>query len=77
MDIGHRVKRLIMIELDLDSLPENDNLLRADFGADSLDEVEIVMMIETEFDISINDDKLCTFDTVADLVEEVERLVSC
>jgi len=38
-----------------------------DLGADSLDEVELVMFLEEEFGISIPDDKASEATTVADL----------
>ena len=55
---------------------KDDAVLRDDFGADSLDAVEIVMALEKEFDISIPDEKMygdesCTVKNVYDLVEEL------
>ena len=46
--------------------PES-NLIE-DLGADSLDEVEIVMAIEEEFDVEIADEKMSSCKTVADLI---------
>lgn len=55
---------------------KDDAVLRDEFGADSLDAVEIVMALEKEFGISIPDEKMygdesCTVKNVYDLVEEL------
>lgn len=55
---------------------KDDAVLETDFGADSLDAVEIVMGLEHEFDISIPDEKMyniegCTVKDVYELVEEL------
>ena len=53
---------------------KDDAVLEDDFGADSLDAVELVMELEHEFGISIPDEKMysnesCTVKDVYDLVE--------
>ena len=53
---------------------KDDAVLEDDFGADSLDAVEIVMELEREFGISIPDEKMygcagCTVKDVYDLVD--------
>ena len=55
---------------------KDDAVLETDFGADSLDKVEVVMGLEHEFGISIPDEKMynnegCTVKDVYDLVEEL------
>ena len=55
---------------------KDDAVLEDDFGADSLDAVEIVMGLEHEFGISIPDEKMygnesCKVKDVYDLVEEL------
>lgn len=55
---------------------KDDAVLKDDFGADSLDAVEIVMGLEHEFSISIPDEKMygnesCKVKDVYDLVEEL------
>ena len=55
---------------------KDDAVLEDDFGADSLDAVEIVMGLEHEFGISIPDEKIfsnesCTVKDVYDLVVEL------
>ena len=54
---------------------KDDSVLEDDFGADSLDAVEIVMELEREFGISIPDEKLygsesCTVKDIYDLVQQ-------
>lgn len=53
---------------------KDDAVLADDFGADSLDAIEIVMELEQEFGISIPDENVygnesCTVKDVYDLVE--------
>ena len=53
---------------------KDDAVLADDFGADSLDAVELVMELEHEFGISIPDEKMygnesCTVKDVYDLVD--------
>jgi acyl carrier protein len=44
-----------------------------DFGADSLDTVELVMELEEEFDISIPDDVAERLRTVGDVIRYIEE----
>jgi acyl carrier protein len=41
--------------------------LQRDFGADSLDTVELVDQLERNFDVDIPDDDLSTIETIADI----------
>ena len=45
-----------------------------DFGADSLDTVELVMELEEEFDITIPDDAAEKIQTVGQAIEYIENL---
>lgn len=47
--------------------------LANDLGADSIDNVEIVMGIEEELSVEITDDELQDCRTVADLVQVVQK----
>jgi acyl carrier protein len=47
----------------------------ADLGADSLDEIELVMAVEEEFQHEIPDEALQTFKTVKDVVEYIHKEV--
>jgi acyl carrier protein len=44
-----------------------------DLGADSLDQVELVMELEEEFDVSIPDDVAEKIDTVGQVIDQIER----
>ncbi|HEY8435628.1 MAG TPA: acyl carrier protein [Haloplasmataceae bacterium] len=58
--------------VDLSSVTlESD--LQKDFGADSLDAVEIIMAVEDEFDLAIDDEELLDIRTVGDIVEQIEK----
>lgn len=48
--------------------------LQNDFGADSLDAVEIMMAVEDEFDVEIDDEDLMKIKTVNDIVGYIEKL---
>ena len=50
-------------------------VLKDDLGADSLDEVELLMALEDEFDIEIPDQDAEKFKTVKDIVDYVELKV--
>lgn len=43
-----------------------------DLGADSLDQIEIVMELEEEFDITIADDIIEQVKTIADAAQQVD-----
>lgn len=67
-----RVKKIVAEQLGLgDESVKNDASFINDLGADSLDEVELVMAIEDEFEIDIMDEdaeKLTTVQAVIDYV---------
>lgn len=69
-----KVKAIIADKLSLD---ENDikleSSLQDDFGADSLDAVEIIMGVEEEFDVEIDDNELSNIKTVKDIVDYIEN----
>lgn len=68
------VKRIIAAQLDLnpeDITPEKS--FNEDLGADSLDQVEIIMCIEDTFDIVIPDDIAMEIHTVGDALEELKK----
>ena len=56
-DVEKKVKKIICEQLDVS---EEDVVPKASFvddlGADSLDQVELIMAMEEEFDISISDE---------------------
>ncbi len=74
MDVVAKVKQIIAEQLGVDE-PEikNESNFVDDLGADSLDQVELVMAFEEEFGIEIPDDeaeKITTVQTAIDYIEE-------
>jgi len=74
MSIEERIKKIICEQLEVN---EKDVVPAASFvddlGADSLDQVELIMAMEEEFDISISDEEAEKIVTVRDAVEYVEK----
>jgi acyl carrier protein len=69
-----RVKKIIVEQLGVDEAevtPEAS--ITDDLGADSLDQVELVMAFETEFNIDIPDEEAEKIKTVGDAVKRVEE----
>jgi len=75
-DILERVRKIVIEHLDAD--PEkvipNASFID-DLGADSLDNVELVMAFEEEFDIEIPDDAAEHIQTVGDAVNFISERV--
>jgi acyl carrier protein len=69
-----KVKKIIVEQLGVD---EDEVTLEAsitdDLGADSLDQVELVMAFETEFNIDIPDDEAEKIKTVGDAVSRIDE----
>ena len=77
-DILERVRKIVIEHLDADpeKVTEKASFID-DLGADSLDNVELVMAFEEEFDIEIPDDAAEHIQTVGDAVKFIgERLGS-
>jgi len=73
-DIAERIKKIVVEHLDVDA----DKVTEAasfidDLGADSLDNVELVMAFEEEFGVEIPDDAAETIQTVGDAIKFVEK----
>ena len=74
MDVEAKVKHIIAEQLGVEE-PEikSESNFVDDLGADSLDQVELVMAFEEEFGIEIPDDeaeKITTVQTAIDYIEE-------
>jgi acyl carrier protein len=73
-DVEEKVKKLICEQLDVS---EEDVVLDASFvddlGADSLDQVELIMAMEEEFDLSIPDEDAEKITTVKDAIEYIKK----
>lgn len=72
-DIGDRVKKIVVEHLGVETEKVTDNAsFIDDLGADSLDNVELVMAFEEEFGVEIPDDAAETILTVGDAVKFIE-----
>lgn len=72
-DIGERLKKIVVEHLgvDADKVSENASFID-DLGADSLDNVELVMAFEEEFGVEIPDDAAEKILTVKDAIDFVK-----
>ena len=73
-DVEEKVRKIICEQLDVS---EEDVVIDASFvddlGADSLDQVELIMAMEEEFDLSIPDEDAEKITTVKDAVEYIKK----
>ncbi len=72
--IEEKIKKIICEQLDVsegDVVPEASFV--DDLGADSLDQVELIMAMEEEFDISIPDDDAETIATVQNAIDYIKK----
>ena len=70
-----RVKKIIVEQLGVEPnevTPEAS--ITDDLGADSLDQVELVMAFETEFGIDIPDEEAEKIKTVGDAVQKIDAV---
>jgi acyl carrier protein len=74
--IEEKVTKIICEQLDV---PEQDVVSAASFvddlGADSLDQVELIMAMEEEFDISIPDEDAEKIRTVQNAIDYIKKAV--
>jgi len=73
-DIQERVKKVICDQLGVEAsqvTPEAHFV--NDLGADSLDQVELVMAFEEEFGLEISDEEAQKLDTVGKVVEYIKN----
>ena len=71
--VFERVRAIMSNQLDVDEdriTMESD--IAEDFGADSLDLVDLVMSLEDEFGIEVPDEQVENFRTVGDVVRYIE-----
>jgi acyl carrier protein len=72
-----KVKKIIVEQLGVEEgevTPEAS--ITDDLGADSLDQVELVMAFETEFNIDIPDEEAEKIKTVGDAVAKIDSMSS-
>lgn len=73
-DIEAKVKGIICEQLNVaeeDVVPEASFV--DDLGADSLDQVELIMAMEEEFDLSIPDEDAEKIATVQDVIDYIKK----
>lgn len=74
-DIETRVKKLVAEQLSVDPAKVEMNAsFTKDLGADSLDQVELVMAIEEEFNVEIPDEAAEKLETVGDAINFIKKL---
>lgn len=74
---AERIKRVIAEQLGIEnSTVTDEKSFVADFGADSLDSLELVMALEDEFGIQIPDEDAEKCVTVADASKLVNSLIT-
>ncbi|MGA2395362.1 MAG: acyl carrier protein [Candidatus Lustribacter sp.] len=72
-DTFDRVKKIIVEQLGVeDNEVTSEASITEDLGADSLDQVELVMAFETEFGIDIPDEEAEKIKTVGDAVAKID-----
>ena len=72
-NIEEKVKSIIMEQLGVDDDEVTSTAsFTDDLGADSLDQVELVMALEEEFNIEISDEDAEKIKTVGDAVKYIE-----
>jgi acyl carrier protein len=72
--VEEKIKKIICEQLDVaekDVVPEASFV--DDLGADSLDQVELIMAMEEEFDISIPDEDAEKIATVQDAINYIKK----
>jgi acyl carrier protein len=74
-DTFDRVKKIIVEQLGVEEGEVTPTAsITDDLGADSLDQVELVMAFETEFNIDIPDEEAEKIKTVGDAVAKIEAV---
>ena len=76
-DVAERIKKIVVehLDVDADKVAESASFID-ELGADSLDNVELVMAFEEEFGVEIPDDAAETIQTVGDAIKFVEKAVA-
>jgi acyl carrier protein len=74
MSVEERVKSIIVEQLGVDADEvTTDASFVEDLGADSLDQVELIMAFEEEFGVEISDDEAEKIRRVKDAVEYIDK----
>ena len=76
-EIAEKVKKIVVEQLGVaeDQVTPEAKFIE-DLGADSLDQVELVMALEEEFDIEIANEEAEKIVTVSDAVEQIKNALN-
>jgi acyl carrier protein len=74
-EIFAQVKKVVIekLEVEADQVTPEASFAN-DLGADSLDQVELIMALEEEFNIEVSDEDAEQLDTVGKVVEHIEQI---
>ena len=74
METLDKVKQLIAEHLNkpVEEITEDKEIVK-DLGADSLDNVEMLMSLEDEFGVTVSDEDAVNIKTVGDIVKTIEK----
>ncbi len=76
-EVADRVRKIVVDHLNVEAEKVTDNAsFIDDLGADSLDQVELVMAFEEEFSVEIPDDAAETIQTFGNAVEFLTKATS-
>ncbi len=76
-DVAERVRKIVVEHLNVEADKVTDKAsFIDDLGADSLDQVELVMAFEEEFSVEIPDDAAETIQTFGNAVEFLTKATS-
>ncbi|MFH1352299.1 MAG: acyl carrier protein [bacterium] len=77
LSVEEKIKAIVAerLRVDVSKILPNANFVN-DLGADSLDQVELVMALEDEFGLEIADEEAQKLDTVGKAIEYVNSKVS-
>ena len=74
MTVFDRVKKIIVEQLGVEEEQVTEKAsFTDDLGADSLDQVELIMALEQEFNLDIPDEEAEKIKTVGDAVSHIEK----
>jgi acyl carrier protein len=73
-EIGEKVRQIVSEQLGVDDAEVTPSATFVDdLGADSLDQVELVMALEEAFDLEISDEDAEKMRTVQDAIDYIEK----
>jgi acyl carrier protein len=75
-DVKNRVKRIIASHLELETDMLNDDATFKDFGADSIEIVELILAFEVEFGIEIPERDAEKLNSLKDIYTYIENAIS-